>query len=481
VLRENNQILQSLHRLWDVLLTIAAFIAAYFIKRDLLPRPWGGLSQEPNYFTLLLLCVIIWYLVFKYSGVYRPYRKRAFVRIVINVVRNVTICLMLVVLVLFILKSQDVSRILLGLFAVLDMVFLIGSKWMLYTILQHLRKKGYNFRNVLILGCGPRADEIARSISRRAETGFRVMGCLATDDSARADEDRNMEIPVLGAAGDLQRILTTQVIDELVFAEPLRKVPEAGQYIHDAERMGISVHIMPEWGLRSIGFTPRVGSLRFEEIFGLPTLSLTTTPDHNPAIDIKNIIDFVVSSLGLVTCALPFILIALAVKIGSPGPVFFRQDRVGQNGRLFRLCKFRTMVDGADEMKDELLHRNESDGPVFKIREDPRVVPWIGTFLRKTSLDELPQLINVFKGDMSLVGPRPPLPDEITKYDMAQRRRLSMKPGITCLWQITPWRNEVSFEEWVKMDLEYIDSWSLWLDFKILFKTVGAVLTGQGR
>ena len=481
MLRESNQFLQSLHRFWDVILTILAFIAAYYIKRDLLPRPWGGLSQEPNYFTLLLLCVIIWYLVFKYSGVYRPYRKRPFTRIAVNVMRNVTICLMLVVLVLFIIKAQDVSRILLGMFAVLDIVFLVVSKWLLYTILQHLRKKGYNFRNVLILGCGPRADEIARSISRRAETGFRVMGCLASGDPEPSAGEQNLDLPVLGNASDLQRILTTQVVDELVFAEPLRKIPEAGQYIHDAERMGISVHIMPEWGLRNIGFTPRVGSLRVEEIFGLPTLSLTTTPDHHPAIDIKNIIDFIVSATGLMIGALPFILIAMAVRLGSPGPVLFKQQRVGQNGRLFTLYKFRTMIDGADEMKDELLHRNESDGPVFKIREDPRVVPWIGTFLRKTSLDELPQLINVFKGDMSLVGPRPPLPEEITRYDMTQRRRLSMRPGITCLWQVTPWRNEVSFEEWVKMDLEYIDNWSLWLDFKILFKTAGAVLTGQGR
>ena len=479
MLRENNQIFQSIHRFWDVFLTILAFIAAYYIKRDLMPRPWGGLSHEPNYFTLLLLCVIIWYLVFKYSRVYRPYRKRPFTRIAVNVVRNVTICLMLVVLVLFITKSQDVSRILLGLFAVLDIALLIGSKWLMYTLLQYLRKQGYNFRNVLVVGCGPRAEEIARSISRRVETGFRVMGCLSTHDDICTGAGE--ALPVLGKTSDLLRILTTQVVDELVFAEPLRKIPEAGQYIHDAARMGISVHIMPEWGLRSIGFTPRVGSLNFEEVFGLPTLSLTTTPDRNPLIDIKNIIDFALAAMGLAVCALPFTLIALGVRLGSPGPVFFRQVRVGQNGRLFSLYKFRTMIDGAEEMRAELLHKNESDGPVFKIRKDPRVVPWIGTFLRKTSLDELPQLINVFKGDMSLVGPRPPLPEEITKYGMEQRRRLSMKPGITCLWQITPWRNEVSFDEWVKLDLEYIDNWSLWLDFKIMFKTAGAVLTGQGR
>ncbi|MCG8531001.1 MAG: sugar transferase, partial [Desulfovibrionales bacterium] len=159
----------------------------------------------------------------------------------------------------------------------------------------------------------------------------------------------------------------------------------------------------------------------------------------------------------------------------------FRQERMGQNGRRFQLLKFRTMVVDADKMVDDLQALNEADGPAFKIAKDPRIIPWVGAFLRKTSLDELPQLINVLKGEMSLVGPRPPIPFEVEKYETWQRRRLSMKPGLTCIWQIAPRRNDLSFEEWMRLDLEYIDKWSLGLDFSLLVKTARAVLTGAGR
>jgi lipopolysaccharide/colanic/teichoic acid biosynthesis glycosyltransferase len=180
--------------------------------------------------------------------------------------------------------------------------------------------------------------------------------------------------------------------------------------------------------------------------------------------------------------ALPlFVLISLAIVIVSPGPVFYRQERLGRGGRRFNVLKFRTMVMNADQMLDQLREMNEADGPAFKIRNDPRIIPWVGTFLRKTSLDELPQLINVLKGDMSLVGPRPPLPNEVDQYEIWQRRRLSMKPGLTCFWQIAPRRNDLTFDEWMRLDLEYIDKWSLHLDFLILLRTAGAVLTGAGR
>jgi lipopolysaccharide/colanic/teichoic acid biosynthesis glycosyltransferase len=183
----------------------------------------------------------------------------------------------------------------------------------------------------------------------------------------------------------------------------------------------------------------------------------------------------------VVICLPIFLAAALAIKASSKGPVFYRQQRLGKNGRRFDMLKFRTMQDGADKHLDEVRQLNECDGPVFKIRKDPRIIPVVGSVLRKSSIDELPQLFNVLRGEMSLVGPRPPIPSEVNEYETWQRRRLSMKPGITCLWQVEPCRNDLPFCKWVEMDLAYIDQWSLRLDFLILFKTVRAVLSGAGR
>jgi len=196
---------------------------------------------------------------------------------------------------------------------------------------------------------------------------------------------------------------------------------------------------------------------------------------------IKHLTDFM-AGLVLILILLPvFIGIGIAIKIFSKGSVLYKQERLGQNGRHFMMYKFRTMVVDADEKLKELEEMDEADGPVFKIKNDPRIIPYIGSFLRKFSLDELPQLFNVLRSEMSLVGPRPPIPKEVDEYSVWHRRRLSMKPGMTCLWQIAPGRNDLNFEDWMKLDLKYIDNWSLFNDFKILVLTAKAVLTGAGR
>jgi exopolysaccharide biosynthesis polyprenyl glycosylphosphotransferase len=207
-------------------------------------------------------------------------------------------------------------------------------------------------------------------------------------------------------------------------------------------------------------------------------LTFSTGPSSLLQLFAKRMLDVAIAGILLVL-GMPVVLgIALAIKISSGGRVLFAQTRCGLNGRRFTLYKFRTMVEGAEERRAELEHLNEMDGPVFKLRRDPRVT-WLGRFLRKFSLDELPQLWNVLRGDMSLVGPRPPIPEEVAKYQRWQRRRLAMKPGLTCLWQISG-RNEIDFDRWMQLDLEYIDSWSPSLDFKILLKTIPVVLSGRG-
>ena len=210
----------------------------------------------------------------------------------------------------------------------------------------------------------------------------------------------------------------------------------------------------------------------------MPLVTFSTSPTGALALAFKRLTDVALSTLLLALAAPVVVAVAAAIKLSSGGAVLFRQTRCGMNGRRFTLYKFRTMVEGAEELRLEVAHLNEMDGPVFKASNDPRVTG-VGRFLRKFSLDELPQLWNVLKGDMSLVGPRPPIPEEVEHYQRWQRRRLAMRPGLTCLWQISG-RNQLDFEQWMRLDLQYIDSWTPWLDFKILAKTVPVVLSGRG-
>jgi len=226
-------------------------------------------------------------------------------------------------------------------------------------------------------------------------------------------------------------------------------------------------------------FNNRVARMEVEELEGIPFLTFTTTPSNETQLALKRALDVGISLL-LLLLALPVIVVAaLAIKLTSPGQVVFKQKRIGLNGRMFTLYKFRTMIADAHARREEVAYLNEMNGPAFKAKIDPRVTP-VGRWLRKFSLDELPQLWNVLKGDMSLVGPRPPIPEEVAFYHRWHRRRLSMKPGLTCLWQIQG-RNEIAdFDRWMQLDLQYIDNWSPSLDFKILLRTIPAVLSGKG-
>jgi exopolysaccharide biosynthesis polyprenyl glycosylphosphotransferase len=320
--------------------------------------------------------------------------------------------------------------------------------------------------------------DVIDAIGSRLGSGYRVLGCLEVNKS-EIDKKVKNGIRVIGTIDHLKKILLDKVVDELIFAMPLKKIGNAGEYIALAEEIGVSVRIIPDWQIHKLRYKPEIASIRFEEFLGLPTLAMTTTPRKAAELLIKSAFDYVAGAIGFVLVLPLFLVICISIKTTSKGPVFFRQERSGLNGRRFQLYKFRTMVENAEALKETLKMQNEMTGPVFKVTNDPRITP-VGNILRKLSLDELPQIINVLKGEMSLVGPRPPIPSEVEKYEPWQRRRLSMKPGITCIWQ-TNGRNRIDFAEWMKMDLEYIDNWSLWLDLKLLIKTVPAVLLATGK
>lgn len=480
MLREKSLIIARAHKLLDICLTAGAFIGAYFIKKDLLPEPFCGLITAPNYYIVLILIIIIWYVTFRIFNLYAPYRKQTFGQIFWNLVKAVSTGMLILLLCMYILKITDVSRIMMGIFFMLNIGLLCLSKGIVYRILIHFRKKGFNFRNILIVGSKGRAREIIDDIEDRKEAGYRILGCLGVDKKEVGEQVKN-GIKVIDSLDSLEKILLEQVVDELIFAISLTEIRDVDKYIALAEQIGISVRILPDWQLQKLGYRPRIASLRFEDFLGITTLALTTTSTKNTELLIKSLLDYVLAASLLILCLPLFPVIAFSIKFADKGPVFFKQERSGLNGRRFTFYKFRTMVVDAEEGRKELEALNQADGPAFKIDNDPRIVRFIGTFFRRTGLDELPQLINVLKGEMSLVGPRPPIPAEVEKYDIWQRRRLSMKPGMTCIWQTTPKRNDASFEKWMNLDLEYIDNWSLMQDLKILLKTALVVLKGEGR
>src|SRR5207244_2295562 len=270
----------------------------------------------------------------------------------------------------------------------------------------------------------------------------------------------------------LERGLQAEPIDEIVFAVTRKKLDEMKQIFLLCEELGIRARVAMNF------FQNRLARIEVEELEGIPFLTFTTTPSNETQLAAKRLLDVGVSLL-LLTLATPIIVLAaIAIKLTSPGSVLFKQERIGLNGRIFTLYKFRTMTENASQRREEVNHLNQMTGPVFKAAADPRVTT-VGRILRKFSLDELPQLWNVLRGDMSLVGPRPPIPEEVRSYHRWQRRRLSMKPGLTCLWQVNG-RNNVDFDRWMQMDLQYIDNWSPSLDLKILLRTIPAVLLGRG-
>ena len=484
--KEKASLIINCHRLLDICLTVVAYFCAYWIKKhdlfllQLFPESVWGLKQNPYYGTILFMIIIIWYISFNFFGLYESYRNQTYRQIFWKTTKALITGFIFLSLAMYVFKIPYISRIMLTIFILFNLILLSISKGIVFRLVTSFRLNGYNIRNILIIGCGESLGDIANVVGSNMVSGYRILGCLEEDKDRIGDEIIE-GINVIGTLDDLCNIISNQVVDEIIFSKPPESFKNAGECIIRAEEVGIDIRILPYWNIKKIGFKPSISSIHISDFLGMPTLTLTPTSTKYGELFIKSVLDYALGLIFLVLCLPLFIVVGIAIKLSSKGPILFRQERSGLNGRRFTVYKFRTMITNAAEKQMEIESLNEADGPVFKIKKDPRIIPYIGTFLRVMSLDELPQLINVLKGEMSLVGPRPPIPDEVEKYDVWQRRRLSMKPGMTCIWQITHNRNEVSFEEWMNMDLWYIDNWSLLIDLKILLKTFWIVLRGAGR
>ncbi len=477
---ERQKLTAKVLALSDLLLTVAAFIAAYLIKKYILPEPFRGLTTAPNYYTILMMIIIIWYVILSQTLKNFHARSHTLGPLIWEAVSVVAKGVLVLSVALYALKIRDVSRIMIGIFVALDIILLVLRRLIYVHIYSRMRNDHQVARQILMIGTRERAKDIIETLLNDRDGRYWIVGCLDPDPEVTGQSIVN-GIKVLGRMDDLAQILRNRVVDEVVFAMPLTEIRNAEQHIGLAEQMGVAVRIVPDWQIHALKYQPRVASVHFGTLAGVPVLSLVAAKRPPLAALLKGLIDKSVATTALIILAPLMLFISLMIKVVSPGPVFFKQVRSGLNGRRFTLYKFRTMTSDAEDRLEELRRLNEADGPVFKIRKDPRIIPLIGSFLRKHALDELPQLINIVKGEMSLVGPRPPIPAEVDHYLDTWRRRLSMKPGLTCLWQVTNQRNEMAFDDWVKLDLEYIDKWSLSLDMRIIFQTAKAVLTGQGR
>jgi exopolysaccharide biosynthesis polyprenyl glycosylphosphotransferase len=408
-----------------------------------------------------------WVAVLAMHSLYRPRARWSIVTESRDILRATLTMALLTLSVLFIVHLPDVSRLFLLFLFPAQAVVTIATRAGLRFGMTRMRILGRNTRYVVVLGSGPRGQAFAQKLEDHRELGLKVIGFL--DDS----EEFPMRVgrPRLGALGDLERVLHERIVDEVVICLPFSQWNLIDAISEVCEQEGKIVRIPMDVLDRAIA------SGRVEELEGTPVFSLVSGPDRVLALVVKRALDIALAIAGMIVLAPVFAIVSLAIVLTDGRPVLFRQERIGLHGRTFSLVKLRSMTRDAEALRADLDSANELSGPIFKMTNDPRVTR-VGRVLRRTSLDELPQLWNVLRGQMSLVGPRPPLPNEVAGYDLWHRRRLSMKPGITGLWQVRG-RRDPDFDRWVASDLEYIDHWSLWLDLRILARTIPAALEGR--
>ena len=470
MLKKHAQVFALFILICDLSVTAASLLAACFIRA----RYLGGYPPADSFSVWILLIILpLWFLLLKGRRLYESQRFSPPGKEIFNILAAVSIGVITLSALSFILNARYLSRGLIILFFIINAALLTLSRVSIRLLLRSARQKGYNYRNFLIIGTGKEAQKVLQLVKELKYLGIKVTGFIAPAPEDNGENGKKaQDYNILGGVDDLPGILCRERVDGVIIALPINYFKNLRKSLEICEEMGIAAYVASEFLKR------KIAKACLEELCGMPFLSFTTTPQLPWSMAVKRLLDITVSCALLVLLCPLFLAVAMAIKLTTRGPALFKQERVGMRGRRFTLLKFRTMVDNAEQLKYGLNNQNAMDGPVFKIKNDPRLTG-VGRLLRKLSLDEFPQLINVINGDMSLVGPRPPLPEEVTGYARWQIRRLSMPAGITCSWQASG-RNHIGFEDWMKMDLQYIDNWSLLLDFKILLKTVFAVATCRG-
>lgn len=468
MLKQRASIFKKTNAIFDALLIIAAFLLAFNMRVQ-----FGTLRHLDTYTWVLLVVIPVWLVLLERYGFYNSQRLSTPWTILKSLFIVTAIGGMITSSVIFLFEPQGFSRSFFGAFLVLSFLVLAAEQFLLRCALRLARLKGYNYRNILVVGTGESATKMLELLDRHKEWGMKVVGLLATQPQHDLAELNGH--PVIGSLPDISEICKNHPVDEVVFCDSKEDAWfEDADHITMLSEMGITCRTVLNLSYRFQG--KKELSMLHDE---LPMLTFRSVSVDADQLFFKRCLDIVGSCAGLAFSACVFPFIAIAVKLESPGPLFFGQIRVRENGRTFTCWKFRSMYMDAEERKQELMHLNEMEGAIFKIKNDPRVTR-VGALLRKTSLDEVPQFWNVFKGEMSLVGTRPPTPAEVKGYQNWQRKRICMKPGITGLWQVSGRNSITDFNEVVRLDIQYIDTWSFATDIRLILRTLKVVFFREG-
>jgi len=478
VFDRRSKFLSTVTLLQDLAVTAVAFALAYVLRTFLVQFEFfsqhlPGIFPFGHYLPLMVAFLLAWAVVGYASGFYRDLEMSGPIQLVLNLLNQLAIVLVIIYAGLYLFRFIfiDISRTYVLLIGVVDFVLLVVGRYLSYNGIAWMRKRLGRYHYFLIVGCGTRAREMATLIEETRGMGLRLVGFVDPNSEGSMLGDRFGHYDVFPPS-ELEQVLQDKVIDEVVFAVNMQELARLEPLMEHCANVGVKIRMQLE-------FLPEAYSrIYLENFHDVPLLSLSSAPESELLLFFKRVFDVVVAASSLVVLSPLMLAIAAAIRITSPGEVLFRQTRCGLGGRRFTLYKFRSMVNNAEQLRAELHQLNELDGHAFKISDDPRITP-VGRLLRRFSLDELPQFWNILRGDMSFVGPRPAIPDEVEKYEPWQRRRLRMRPGLTCIWVIEG-RSNIEFHRWIQLDLAYIDNWSLWLDAKIFLRTIPIVISGRG-
>ena len=469
MIRKHQTLLNAANFLLDVMLIFIAYLLAVWVRLGVLVKAPFNMMEllQPHYLlaALVYACVLgVGYVFLRLYGSFRF--SHGWQEMVTLAVAN-GVGSLAIGSILFLFRITDFSRLVIVLFYLISTGFVIGKRIVLRAILEHYRSLGYNYRTLLVVGDSEHACAYIRHIQENPQYGYKLLGYVAKAPSTAIQE------LYLGDYAAFHERIVTRTVDQVVFSMRHTETDTLGAMIAACGRYGAKASVIPDYN----DFIPAVPTV--ETAGDLKLINVRSTPDKGPVwAFVKRTMDLCGSVIGLILASPIMLVTAIAVKRCDGGPAIFAQERVGKNGVHFKMYKFRSMYMDAEERLSELQKFNQVNGPAFKMTNDPRITP-VGRIIRKTSIDELPQLVNILKGNMSIVGPRPPLPREVAQYNDWDWGRLAVKPGLTCYWQISG-RSDVSFEEWMRLDLKYVEEQGLWTDLKILLKTVVVVVRGDG-